>query len=93
VSAAPITVYARRSIKGARRRVLAMQETYADGKPGSVGISYLPPGGVDVYFSTGDGTTHVFLPPDVVERIKRGPMDRQPPAQRVPPLDKDPNHV
>jgi hypothetical protein len=82
----PITIYARRNIKGARRRVLAVQASATDGTPGNIGISYLPPGGVDVYFSTADGWTHVFLPPEVVERIKRGPVQPQPP-QYVPALD------
>jgi hypothetical protein len=86
-AAAPITVYARRNVKGARRRTLATQLVCADGTPGNFGIVYLPPGGVDVYFKVADGMTHVFLPPEVVELIRRGPVkDQQPAAQVVPVL-------
>lgn len=62
----PVLVSARRDIKGARRRELAVQT------PASrhVGLAWLPNGGVDVYFNTADGMAHVVLPPDVVERIR-----------------------
>lgn len=68
---APITVSARRTIKGARNRILAKQAVDAEGHPESPGISYYEPGGVCVHFKadTDDGV-HVFLPPKVVARIR-----------------------
>jgi hypothetical protein len=87
MATAPITVYARRNIKGARRRVLAVQHVNAGGTTRAPGLAWLPPGGVDVYFTTADGMAHVFLPPEVVARIKAGPpQNREPPAQVAPPL-------
>lgn len=76
----PLTVTARRSIKGARQRVLAK----AEDPTASCSISWYATGVVAVYGRDADGSFCVTLPAEVVERIKRGPPTMT--AQVVPPL-------
>jgi hypothetical protein len=83
----PITVTARRDVKGARRRVLASQAPNR-----SAGLGWSPTGAVDVYFGTDDGMTHVWLPPEIVSRIRertQGPLSSAPDTADVPQLVED----
>lgn len=80
---APLTVQARRHKKGARVRVLARQAGP------HVGLAYYEPGGVSVHFNAGEERVTVFLPPEVVARIRS--RDLAAPAHAVPALVADPD--